>query len=109
MTGHLGPAARRREKEPQRRHCAVHRRWLYALLALADLEGAQILALGHVRRAAEEDCEVPNVADVIALRLLAEAADGHVLDHATAKRADGLSGCSCLAHWGDPGLEVEVA
>jgi hypothetical protein len=29
------------------------------------------------------------------LRLLAEPADRHVLDHATAQRADGL-----LAHWG---------
>ena len=41
------------------------------------------------------------MADVIALRLLAEAADGHVLDHAVAKRADGL-----LAHWSGPCLEV---
>ena len=103
MARHLRSIARRREKEPQRRYRAVHRRRLYALLALADLERAQILAPGHVRRAAEEDCEVLDVADVIALRLLAEAAHGHVLDHATAKRADGLSGCRCLAHWGRPG------
>jgi len=51
MTGHLGPAARRREKEPQRRHSAVHRRRLYALLALANLERAQILVPNYSRSA----------------------------------------------------------
>ena len=105
MTGHLRPVARRREKEPQRRHRTVHRRRLHALLALTNLERAQVLALGRVRRAAEERREVLNVADVVTLRLLAEAADGHVLDHAAAKRADGCR----RAHWGAPGLEVEVA
>ena len=75
------------------------------LRALTNLERTQILPLGRVRRAAEEDCEVLNVTDVIALRLLAEDADGHVLDHATAKRADGCR----RAHWGAPGLELEVA
>jgi hypothetical protein len=49
MTGHLRPVARRREKEPQRRHRTVHRRRLHALLALAELERAQVLALGRVR------------------------------------------------------------
>src|SRR5258706_7059574 len=99
------PIAGRREKEPQRRHRTVHGRRLHALLALTNLEHTQILPLGRVRRAAEEDCEVLDVADVTALRLLAEAADRHVLDHATAKRADGRR----RAHWGAPGLEVEVA
>ena len=49
MAGHLRPVARRREKEPQRRHRTVHRRRLHALLALTNLERAQILALGRVR------------------------------------------------------------
>ena len=106
MPGHLRPVTRRREKEPQRRRRAVHGRRLHALLALVQLEPAQILRLGCIRRTAEEDCEVLNVADVIALRLLAEAADGHVLDHPAAKRADGLGACCGLAHWGAPGLEV---
>ena len=38
MTGHLLVFARRREKEPQRRHRTVHRRRLHALLALTNLE-----------------------------------------------------------------------
>jgi hypothetical protein len=46
---------------------------------------------------------------IVALRLLAEAADSYVLDHTRAKRVDGLSGCRCLAHWGVLVLEVEVA
>ena len=105
MARHVRSIAGRREKEPQRRHRTVHGRRLHALLALTNLERTQILPLGRVRRAAEEDCEVLNVTDVVALRLLAEAADRHVLDHAAAKRADGRR----RAHWGAPGLEVEVA
>src|SRR5262249_27818549 len=96
--------AGRREKEPQRRHRTVHGRRLDALLALTNLERTQILALGRIWRAAEEYCEILNVTDVVALRLLAEAADGHVLDHAAAKRADGRR----RAHGGAPGLEGEV-
>ena len=76
-----------------------------ALLALTNLERTQSLPVGRVRRAAEEYCEILNVADIVALRLLAEAADRHVLDHAAAKWADGRR----RAHWGAPGLEVEVA
>jgi len=105
MTGHLRSIAGRREKEPQRRHRTVHGRRLHALLALVELECAQILALSGVGRATEEDCEVLNVTDVVALRLLAEAADRHVLDHAAAKRADGRR----RVHRGAPGLEAEVA
>jgi hypothetical protein len=52
----------------------------------------------------EEDCEVLNVTDVVALHLLGEAADGHVLDHAAAKRADGRGACCGLAHWKGPCL-----
>ena len=42
MAGHLWSIAGRREKEPQRRHRAVHRRRLYALLVLTNLEHTQI-------------------------------------------------------------------
>jgi hypothetical protein len=113
MARHVRSIAGRREKEPQRRHRTVHGRRLHALLALTNLERTQILPFGRVRRAAEEDCEVLNVTDVVALRLLAEAAHGHVLDHAScrrhassmAKRADGRR----RVHCGAPGLEAEVA
>jgi hypothetical protein len=49
MAGQLWSIAGRREKEPQRRHRAVHGRRLYALLALTNLEHTQILPLGRVR------------------------------------------------------------
>ena len=70
---------------------------------LVQLEAAKILRRRGVRRAAEEGGEVPDVADVVVLRLLAEAADRHVFDHAPAQRADGL-----LAHRDAPVLS-EVA
>src|SRR5260370_28472315 len=105
MTGHLRSIAGRREKDPQRRHRTVHGRRLHALLALTNLEHTQILPLGRVRRAAEEDCEVLDVAVVTALRLLAEPADRHVLDHATAKRADWRR----RAHWGAPALQAAAS
>jgi hypothetical protein len=43
------------------------------------------------------------VPDVIVLRLLAELAHVHVLDHAGAQRADGR-----IAHWSAPGPEAEL-
>src|SRR6266853_393616 len=69
-------------EKPQCRDRAVHRWRLHALLTLMHLIKAQIFTLRLIRRAAEEECEVPNVADIVALRLLSEAADGHVLNHA---------------------------
>jgi len=83
---HLGPAERCLEEEPQRRDRAVHGRRRDPGLALMHLEPAQILCLRRVWRAAEEHCEVLNVPDVVALRLLADLADGHVLDHASCRR-----------------------
>jgi hypothetical protein len=61
----------------------------HALLALMHLKQAKIFRLCMIGRAAEEEGEVPNVADIVALRLLPEAADGHVLNHAATKRAYG--------------------
>ncbi|HQS49538.1 MAG TPA: hypothetical protein PK706_24365 [Xanthobacteraceae bacterium] len=46
-----------------------------------DLVAPQILGLGLVRRPAEEGGELGDLADIITLRVLAEPADGHVLDH----------------------------
>jgi hypothetical protein len=43
------------------------KRRLHALLALTNLERTQILPLGRIGRAAEEDCEVLNVTSVVAL------------------------------------------
>src|SRR6516164_3770278 len=86
---HLRPVAGRREEKPQGRDRAVHRRRLHTLLALTHLIQTQIFRLCLIRRAAEEEREIPDVADIVALRLLSEAADRHVLDHAATKRAYG--------------------
>jgi hypothetical protein len=48
----------------------------------------RIFRLRLIRRAAEEECEVPDVAEIVALRLLPRAADIHVLNHAA--RRSGL-------------------
>jgi hypothetical protein len=43
-----------------------------------------------IGRPANEGCECPNVADIIAARVLIETALAHVFDHARPQRADGL-------------------
>jgi hypothetical protein len=48
------------------------------------LKPAQVLRHRRVRRAAEKDGESLDVLDIIMLCLLAEAAHGHVLQHAAA-------------------------
>ncbi len=54
------------------------------------LVAPQILSRCRLRRTAEELHKVLDMADIVVLRLLAEAADGHVLQHAAAQIADGL-------------------
>lgn len=56
------------------------------------LVAPQVLGPGLVRRPAEEGGEVRDLADIIALGVLAEPADGHVLDHPLPQRADGWPG-----------------
>src|SRR5215475_5062736 len=68
-----------------------------------QLIASQVLRARLVRRAAEEDAEVPDGADVGCLRLLRELADRHVLDHAPAQRADGL-----LGHGSAPVLRLRL-
>jgi hypothetical protein len=86
--GHkVGPTKRDLEKEAQRSHQTVHRRRLNAALGLMNLIAAQVLAGRGIRRAAQKLGKLLDVADIIVLRLLAELADAHVLDHATTQRA----------------------
>ena len=84
LVGEIEAAERDLEKEAQSRDLSVHLRRLRALLDLMHLEPAQVLRRRRVRRAAEKDGEGLDVLDVIVLCLLAEAADGHVLQHAAA-------------------------
>jgi hypothetical protein len=68
-----------------------------------QLKKAKVLAGRGVRRAAEENCEVPDVTDVILLDLLLEMTDRHVLDHALAQGAD------VVVDHGDAPVSHEVA
>jgi hypothetical protein len=77
-------------KEAQRRGLGIHLRRLRALFDLCELEAADVIAGCSVGRAAEKAGKGLNMSDIVALRLLAEAPDGHVRDHAAAKIADRL-------------------
>ena len=54
-----------------------------------DLEAADVLGRRRVVGTTEEDREAAHDLEIVALRLLAEAAHGHVFEHAPAQRADG--------------------
>ena len=104
--GEIGPVQRHGEEEAQRRDRAVDARRLEARLGLVHLEPAQVLGCGLVGGAAEEGGEGLHTADVVVLRLLGEAAHGHVLDHALAQarcRTEATGGRS----WGAP-LKLKV-
>ena len=88
----IRPIERVREEEPQRRHDAVNRRHRNAGLELLDLEAPQVVRRGRAGRATQEGGEPPDVADVVALRLSREPAQGHVVDQSLAQRADWRSG-----------------
>jgi hypothetical protein len=86
--GEIGPVQRHGE-EAQGRDGEVDARRLQARLGLVQLEPAQVLGCGPVGGAAEEGGEGLHTADVVVLRLLGEAAHGHVLDHALAQDGAG--------------------
>ena len=65
-------------------------RRLCALTDLLRLEASHVITGRRIRRAAKELGKALNVADIIVLRLVAEVAVRHVLQHAAAQIADGL-------------------
>ena len=77
------------EEEAQRRHGSVDGGRLDASLGLMDLEAADVLGRRAVGRAFEEGGEASDAADVVALGLLPQAAQAHVVEHALAQRANG--------------------
>jgi hypothetical protein len=98
----VGAFERHGEKEPQRGNGSVDRPRAYLLLRHMQLKAAKIVARRRIGRPAEESREGPNMPNVVLPSRFAEAARGHVVDHALAQRADGLVGhheSSCLA-WG---------
>jgi hypothetical protein len=60
------------------------------LLDLRKLEAADVVAGRRVGQATEKSGKRLDMPDIVVLRLLAEAPDRHVRDHAAAKIADRL-------------------
>jgi hypothetical protein len=70
--------------------CPIHLRWLCAPFDLRKLEAANVVAGRGIGRAAEKSGKRLDMPDIVVLRLVAEAPDRHVRDHAAAKIADRL-------------------
>ena len=66
----------------------AHKDWALGRLEtlLGPLKDATVavLGLGPIRRDFQECCELPDLADIVALGVRAELPDRHVFDHATA-------------------------
>ena len=97
-SGKVRSVERHGEEETQGRDRAVDARRLHAGLRLVQLEAAQILRRRRVGRPADEGCERPHVANVVAARLLGallgapepniqKDITAHVDDDAKGKRA----------------------
>ncbi len=80
----IRPVERLREEEPQRRHDGVHGRRRHAQITLLDLEATHLFRRHRVGRAPEKRREPPDVADIVALRLVSETAHIHLVDKALA-------------------------
>lgn len=76
------------EEEPQRRHDTVHRRHRDALALLPYLEAAQIIHGRGIGRPSEKTGNSCDIAQIVALGLVPEVAQVHVVDQALTKRAD---------------------
>lgn len=84
-----GPPEGDVEEEAQRRAGEVHAGIAGAQAREIKLVAPQVLGLGLVRRPAEEGGELGDLADIIALGMRTEPADGRVLNHPLPQRADG--------------------
>jgi hypothetical protein len=85
----IRPVQRHREEEAQGRDRAADARRLHSDLRLVQLEETQVFRCRRVGRSADKGRECPDLPDIVVTRLLAEAAHGHVLDHARPQWADG--------------------
>jgi hypothetical protein len=100
----IGAIERMREEEPQRADDAVHGRRRDARLLLLDLELPDILGARGVGRTPQPGREPSDVAQIVTLRLLREAAHGHVVDQPLAQRAD-RANLDKLVHRSTPQLK----
>jgi hypothetical protein len=58
--------------------------------SLVDLEAADIFGRRRVRWPPQERGEAPHEPDIVTLSLFPQAAHGHVFQHPSAQRSDGL-------------------
>ena len=86
----VGPTDRHRKEKPQRRYRAIDALRLHTILSLIDLEAPDVVGCRRIGWAFEEPGEAPHGTQIVTLGLLAQAAHGHVLEHALPQRADGL-------------------
>ena len=90
LGGKIQSPQRHAQQEPQPGHDAVTGADAHAGLGQVQLEAADVLDCGRVRRPLEKRGEPPAAANVASLRARTELARVHVLDHALAQRADGI-------------------
>ena len=90
LGGQIQSPQRHAEQEPQPGHDAVAGADAHAGLGQVQLETADILKGGRVRRPLEKRGEPLATADMTCLRARTELARVHVLDHALAQRADSI-------------------
>ena len=76
------------EEEFQRRYYTVHRRHRDVLALLPYLEAAQIIRGRRIGRPSEKASKPSDVTEIVALGLVSEVAQVHVVDQALTKRAD---------------------
>ena len=86
LAGQIRPVERVSEEEAQRGHGAIHRPGVHPKLRLMDLELANVLGRGGVRRATEECGEAGDDADVMVTGPLRKPAHRHVLYETLAQR-----------------------
>jgi len=78
----IRPVERHAEEEAKSRNRGIDARRLHAALRLMNLETADILGRGRIRRTSQEGREASDGADVVALRSLSQIAHCHVFKHA---------------------------
>src|SRR5215831_11082784 len=92
LGGKVQTPQRHAKQEPQSRHDDVAAANAYAGLSQVQLESADILERGGLRRSLQKCSEPFAAADVPPLCSRTEFARIHVLDHALPQRADSIRG-----------------
>src|SRR5205823_2446955 len=87
------------KQEPHPGHDAIAVADAHAGLSQVQLEPADVLARGRIKRSLQKCSEPLAAGDVAALRVRTKLARVHVLDHALAQRTDSIGGHRRLLPW----------